>query len=111
VLKSTDSTQTTLTRLHRDIQTLSGKAILFDGNEVKWSANKIAPFETRDSLKLQKNNVMPTTFPNVAYGNIILPKLTIPRYGQMRKEGIMKKQTFKNGKIAAIGKIFLMHLL
>jgi hypothetical protein len=70
VIKSSDSTQTTFTRLIgyiEDIKTLSGKAILFNGNEVKWSANKTAPFvKPIDSLKVQKNNtVMPTTYPNV----------------------------------------------
>jgi hypothetical protein len=73
VIKSSDSTQTTFTRLIgyiEDIKTLSGKAILFNGNEVKWSANKTAPFvKPIDSLKVQKNNtVMPTTYPNVAFG-------------------------------------------
>jgi hypothetical protein len=73
VIKSSDSTQTTFTRLIgyiEDIKTLSEKAILFNGNEVKWSANKTAPFvKPIDSLKVQKNNtVMPTTYPNVAFG-------------------------------------------
>jgi ABC-type phosphate transport system ATPase subunit len=101
VIKSSDSTQTTFTRLIgyiEDIKTLSGKAILFNGNEVKWSANKTAPFvKPIDSLKVQKNNtVMPTTYPNVAFGtqNNQLRKryyLRMLRYGQMRKK---EEQTF-----------------
>jgi ABC-type histidine transport system ATPase subunit len=72
VIKSSDSTQTTFTRLIgyiEDIKTLSGKAILFNGNEVVVN-NKTAPFvKPIDSLKVQKNNtVMPTTYPNVAFG-------------------------------------------
>jgi imidazolonepropionase-like amidohydrolase len=116
VIKSADSTQTTFTRLIgyvTDAQMLSGKAILFNGEEVKWSANKTAAFVTPvDSLKLQKNNViMPTTFPNVAFGNV--KKLTAETLlfknatvWTNEKEGIIEETDvlIKNGKIAAIGK-------
>lgn len=116
VLKSADSTQTTFTRLIGyidDLQVLSGKAVLFNGNEVKWSANKIAPFvKPVDSLKIQKNNIiMPTTFPNVAYGNskkltaetLLFKNATV---WTNEKEGIIEETDVlvKNGKIAAIGK-------
>ena len=116
VIKSADSTQTTFTRLIgyvADAQLLSGKAILFNGEEVKWSANKTAAFVMPiDSLKLQKNNVvMATTFPNVAFGNI--KKLTAETLlfknatvWTNEKEGIIEETDVlvKNGKIAAIGK-------
>jgi imidazolonepropionase-like amidohydrolase len=116
VLKSTDSTQTTFTRLIgyiEDVQTLSGKAILFNGNEVKWSANKTAPFvKPLDSLKLQQNNIiMPTTYPNVAFGNakqltaetLLFKNATV---WTNEKEGILEETDVlvKNGKISAIGK-------
>jgi imidazolonepropionase-like amidohydrolase len=116
VIKSADSTQTTFTRLIgyvTDAQMLSGKAILFNGEEVKWSANKTAAFVMPiDSLKLQKNNViMPTTFPNVAFGNakkltaetLLFKNATV---WTNEKEGIIEETDVlvKNGKIAAIGK-------
>ena len=116
VIKSADSTQTTFTRLIgyvADAQLLSGKAILFNGEEVKWSANKTAAFVMPiDSLKLQKNNViMPTTFPNVAFGNakkltaetLLFKNATV---WTNEKEGIIEETDVlvKNGKIAAIGK-------
>jgi hypothetical protein len=43
VIKSSDSTQTTFTRLIGYIETLKrlGKAILFNGNEVKWSIKQL----------------------------------------------------------------------
>jgi imidazolonepropionase-like amidohydrolase len=116
VIKSSDSTQTTFTRLIgyiEDIKTLSGKAILFNGNEVKWSANKTALFvKPIDSLKVQKNNtVMPTTYPNVAFGNakkltaetLLFKNATV---WTNEKEGILEETDVlvQNGKISAIGK-------
>jgi ABC-type phosphate transport system ATPase subunit len=101
VIKSSDSTQTTFTRLIgyiEDIKTLSGK-ILFNGNEVKWSANKTAPFvKPIDSLKVQNNTVMPTTYPNVAFGakqstaeTLLFKNATV---WTNEKEVFSKKQTF-----------------
>jgi imidazolonepropionase-like amidohydrolase len=116
VIKSSDSTQTTFTRLIgyiEDIKALSGKAILFNGNEVKWSANKTALFvKPIDSLKVQKNNtVMPTTYPNVAFGNakkltaetLLFKNATV---WTNEKEGILEETDVlvQNGKISAIGK-------
>jgi ABC-type phosphate transport system ATPase subunit len=118
VIKSSDSTQTTFTRLIgyiEDIKTLSGKAILFNGNEVKWSANKTAPFvKPIDSLKVQKNNtVMPTTYPNVAFGTakqstaetLLFKNATV---WTNEKEGILEETDVlvKNGKFLLSVKYF-----
>jgi hypothetical protein len=67
VIKSSDSTQTTFTRLIgyiEDIKTLSGKAILFNGNEVKWSANKTAPFVAHRFTKGAKKQYSDADYPN-----------------------------------------------
>ena len=116
VMKSMDSTKTTFSRLIGyidDIQLLSGKAILFNGNEVKWSAVRTAPFiKPIDSLKLEKNNtIIATTFPNVAYGNSkkLTPQTLLFKNATVwtnEKEGILEETDVlvKNGKIASIGK-------
>ncbi|MBB1195063.1 amidohydrolase [Flavobacterium sp. SOK18b] len=116
VIKPLDSTKTSFTRLIGfidDTQTLSGKAVLFDGKEVKWSAVKTAPFvKTIDSTKVEKNNfVIPRTFPNTAFGNLSKPAAQNILYKNAtvwtnEKEGILTETDVlvKNGKIAAVGK-------
>ena len=116
VIKPIDSTKTSFTRLIgyvEDNQTLSGKAVLFNGNEVKWSAIKTAPFvKAIDSSKIEKNNaIMPTTFPNVAYGNLKKPTTQTLLFKNAtvwtnEKDGILVETDVlvKNGKIASIGK-------
>ncbi|QZK90688.1 amidohydrolase family protein [Flavobacterium sp. CHNK8] len=116
VIKPLDSTKTSFTRLIGfidDTQTLSGKAVLFDGKEVKWSAVKTAPFvKTIDSTKVEKNNfVIPRTFPNTAFGNLSKPAAQTILYKNAtvwtnEKEGILTETDVlvKNGKIAAVGK-------
>ena len=80
---------------------------------MKWSANKTALFvKPIDSLKVQKNNtVMPTTYPNVAFGNakkltaetLLFKNATV---WTNEKEGILEETDVlvQNGKISAIGK-------
>ena len=116
VIKPNDSTKTSFTRLIgyiENVQNLSGKAVLFNGTEVNWSAVQTAPFiKAMDSAKVEKNNrIMPITFPNVAYGNlkkletqtILFKNATV---WTNEKEGILEQTDVlvKNGKIAAIGK-------
>jgi len=116
IIKPNDSTKTNFTRLIgyiTDTANLSGKAVLFNGSEVKWSALRTAPFVKEiDSSKADKNNViMATTFPNVAYGNskkleaetLLFKNATV---WTNEKEGILEETDVlvKNGKIAAIGK-------
>jgi imidazolonepropionase-like amidohydrolase len=116
VIKPNDSTKTSFTRLIgyiENTENLSGKAVLFNGSEVKWSAVKTAPFaKAIDSSKADKNNViMATTFPNVAYGNNkkLEPETLLFKNATVwtnEKDGILDETDVlvKNGKIAAIGK-------
>jgi cytosine/adenosine deaminase-related metal-dependent hydrolase len=66
---------------------------------------------------VQKNNtVMPTTYPNVAFGTAKQSTakryyLRMLRYGQMRRILEETDVLVKNGKISAIGKIFQTLLL
>jgi imidazolonepropionase-like amidohydrolase len=116
VIKPNDSTKTSFTRLigyAENTEKLSGKAVLFNGSEVKWFAVKTAPFtKAIDSSKAVANNlIMATTFPNVAYGNskklesetLLFKNATV---WTNEKEGILEETDVlvKNGKIAAIGK-------
>ena len=116
VIKSNDTTKTTFTRLIGYIdntENLLGKAILPDGTETKWSAVKTSPFvKTVEAIKTEDQfKIMPTTFPNVAYGNtkkleaqtMLFKNATV---WTNEKEGILQETDvlIKNGKIAAIGK-------
>ena len=116
IIKPNDSTKTSFTRLIgyiTDPANLSGKAVLFDGSEGKWSALRTAPFVKEiDSSKVDKNNViMAITFPNVAYGNskkleaetLLFKNATV---WTNEKEGILEETDvlIKNGKIAEVGK-------
>ncbi len=115
LVKSKDTIKTSFTRLTgfiENTQTLSGKAILPNGTEIKWSATKTSPFvAVIDSSKVEKPNVIPVTFPNIAFGNtqkpaqqnILFKNATV---WTNEKEGILQETDVlvKNGKIAAIGK-------
>jgi imidazolonepropionase-like amidohydrolase len=116
IINPKDSSKTNfirLTGLVEDLKNLSGKAVLYNGKEVKWSALKTAPFkEEIDSTAFQKANVIiPVTYPNIAYGNaqklvqetLLFKNATV---WTNEKEGILKNTDVlvKNGKIATIGK-------
>jgi len=115
LVKSKDSVNLSFTRLMgfiENTQNLSGKAILPNGNEVKWSATKTSPFVVvKDTAKVEKPNVIPVTFPNIGFGNtkkptqetIVFKNATV---WTNEKEGILQETDVlvKNGKIAAIGK-------
>ena len=115
LVKSKDSVNLSFTRLMgfiENTQNLSGKAILPNGNEVQWSATKTSPFVVvKDTAKVEKPNVIPVTFPNIAFGNtkkptqetIVFKNATV---WTNEKEGILQETDVlvKNGKIAAIGK-------
>jgi imidazolonepropionase-like amidohydrolase len=96
-----------------NLQNLSGKAILTNGNEVKWSAVKTAPFViVKDTTKADKpNKIIPVTFPNIAFGNTQKPTQQTLLFKNAtvwtnEVEGILEDTDVlvKNGKIAAIGK-------
>ena len=115
-VKSNDTINIGFSRLSgyvENIQNLSGKAILTNGNEVKWSAIKTAPFLiVKDTTKLEKPNlILPVTFPNIAFGNTQKPKQQTLLFKNAtvwtnEMEGILENTDVlvKNGKIAAIGK-------
>ncbi|MCF8320531.1 MAG: amidohydrolase family protein [Flavobacterium sp.] len=96
-----------------NLQNLSGKAILTNGNEVKWSAVKTTPFViVKDTTKADKpNKIIPVTFPNIAFGNSQKPSQQTLLFKNAtvwtnEVEGILEDTDVlvKNGKIAAIGK-------
>ncbi|MDI1255344.1 MAG: amidohydrolase family protein [Flavobacterium sp.] len=116
VLKPQDTTGTKFIRFSGYIENtekLYGKAVLFDGNEVNWSAVKISPFVTEiDSSEAPKPRyVLPVTFPNEPFGSTVkLAQQTMlfknATVWTNEKEGILEATDVlvKNGKIAAIGK-------
>lgn len=116
VVKPLDSTKTNFTRLIGYVDNtdnLSGKAVLFDGSELKWAAVKTAAFaKAIDSSKVEKGPaIMPVTYPNNAYGNTKKLTATTLLFKNAtvwtnEKEGILEETDVlvKNGKIAAVGK-------
>lgn len=116
IVNPKDSSKTNfirLTGLIEDLKNLSGKAVFYNGKEVKWSALKTAPFvQEIDSSAFQKPNaVIPVTYPNIAFGNTQKPTQETLLFKNAtvwtnEKEGILKNTDVlvKNGKIAAIGK-------
>ncbi|WP_291101161.1 amidohydrolase family protein [Flavobacterium sp. UBA5153] len=114
-IKSKDTLNGGFTRLTgfiENTQSLSGKAVLSNGNEVKWSAIKTSPFVVKDSIKAEKlNEIIPVTFPNIAFGNAQKPTQQTLLFKNAtvwtnEKEGILQETDvlIKNGKIAIIGK-------
>lgn len=115
IVQTKDTTKTNFNRLTAYIdnsQNISGKAILFDGRESTWTAVKTAPFiKEIDSSKIEKNTkVLPTTYPNIAFGDLQKAKQETLLFKNAtvwtnEKEGILKQTDvlIKNGKIAAIG--------
>ena len=115
LVKSKDTIKASFSRLTgfvENTQNLSGKAILPNGTEVKWSAVKTSPYAAViDSTKVEKPNVIPVTFPNIAFGNAQKPTQQTLLFKNTtvwtnEKEGILQETDVlvKNGKIAAIGK-------
>ncbi|WP_310557111.1 amidohydrolase family protein [Flavobacterium sp.] len=116
LVKSTDTIKSNFTRLSGFIENsekLSGKAVLFNGNEMEWNAKKTAPFVmVKDTSKVEKpNKIFPVTFPNRAYGsNTKLSQETIlfknATVWTNEKEGILQETDVlvKNGKIVSVGK-------
>ena len=102
-----------LTGYIENTKNLSGKAVLFNGNEVNWSAIKTSDFKiVKDSANAEKTNkISPITFPNLAYGNLQKPVQQTLLFKNAtvwtnEKDGILETTDVlvKNGKIAAIGK-------
>ena len=116
LVKSKDTINANFTRLTgfvENTQNLSGKAVLANGTEVKWSATKTSPFVVvKDTTKPAKlNPVFPVTFPNIGFGNVEKPVQQTLLFKNAtvwtnEKEGILQETDvlIKNGKIATIGK-------
>ncbi|MFO8147587.1 MAG: amidohydrolase family protein [Gillisia sp.] len=117
-LSSADSTKTEFTRLQAKVTSksdeFSGKAILNNGSETTFSAVK-AKQEDDDSAKKEKEakvyELLPVTFPNMAYGNTSLPKQENMLFKNATvwtntDKGILENTDvlISNGKISAIGK-------
>lgn len=115
-LKTSDTINKLSTRLSAYLESedkFSGRAVLFDGTETKWSAKRSAPFVVvKDSTKIEKQlKLFPITYPNISYGNLKKPVATTVLFKNAtvwtnEKEGVLKQTDVlvKNGKIAAIGK-------
>ncbi len=95
----------------------SGKAILPNGSETTFTAKK-KPKDTSDkkedkkpSDKKEKHEVLPITYPNIAYGSTQLPKSENIVFKNAtvwtnESDGVLTETDVlvKNGKIAAVGK-------
>ncbi|WP_395053069.1 amidohydrolase family protein [Flavobacterium sp.] len=116
MVTSKDTINPTISRLSGLIENtdlISGKAVLFNGKEVKWFAKKTSPLEVKkDSAKIEKpNRIFPVTYPNLPYGNsqklvqqtLLFKNATV---WTNEKEGILETTDVlvKNGKIVSIGK-------
>lgn len=116
LVKSNDSIKSNFSRLNAYVEkegTISGKAVLFNGTETNWKAQKTSPYIiVKDTIKPEKlYPISPVTFPNMAYGyskkptqqTILFKNATV---WTNEKEGILETTDVlvKNGKIDAIGK-------
>jgi imidazolonepropionase-like amidohydrolase len=116
LIKSADTIKSNFTRLTGFIEkpeSLSGKAVFANGDELVWTALKTSAFvAVQDTVKAEKPNpVLPTTYPNVAFGDtkkltaqtLLFKNATV---WTNEKEGILAETDvlIKNGKIAAVGK-------
>jgi imidazolonepropionase-like amidohydrolase len=116
LIKPADSIKSNYTRLTGFVEkpeSLSGKAVLSNGNELVWTAVKTSAFvAVKDSAKAEKPNpIIPTTYPNVAFGDskkltaqtLLFKNATV---WTNEKEGILTETDvlIKDGKIAAVGK-------
>ncbi|HET8753645.1 MAG TPA: amidohydrolase family protein [Salinimicrobium sp.] len=118
LLSSPDTTKTEYIRLVSKIQdpeAFSGKAILADGSESSFTATRTSIAEEDDEKEESKNDkfpeVLPVTFPNMAYGFKELPEQEDLLFRNAtvwtnEEAGIVENTDVlvKDGKIAAIGK-------
>lgn len=96
-----------------DSDNIKGKLILPNGAESNFSATKTKGFEAKETKKEDKDipEVMPLTYPNLAYGNASLPKAKDILFKNAtvwtsEATGILENTDVlvKNGKISKIGK-------
>lgn len=94
--------------------TLKGKGVLADGQEIEWTAIKTAPFEEKKKEKEETKELpelIPVTYPNKAYGFKELPKQQTLLFKNAtvwtnEDAGILEQTDVlvKNGKIVQVGK-------
>jgi imidazolonepropionase-like amidohydrolase len=116
LIKPADTIKANFTRLTGFIEkpeSLSGKAVFANGDELIWTALKTSAFvAVKDTVKPEKPNpLIPTTYPNVAFGDtkkltaqtLLFKNATV---WTNEKEGVLTQTDvlIKNGKIAAVGK-------
>jgi len=99
-----------------DSDDLSGRLILPNGNETSFRARKTGASEEKESEEEKskeesKPEVMPVTYPNIAFGNTSLPKAEDILFKNAtvwtgEEAGILEETDvlIKNGKISRIGK-------
>ena len=117
LLSSPDTTKTEYTRLIAKIpeeaKSFSGKAILPNGAESSFTAVQTAPAseEKEKDKKDDTHEVLPVTFPNMAYGFKNLPKQQDMLFKNAtvwtnEEQGIVENMDVlvKDGKIAKVGK-------
>ncbi|MFD2516840.1 amidohydrolase family protein [Salinimicrobium flavum] len=118
LLSAPDTTKTEYTRLSAKIQeeakTFSGKAVLGDGTETTFTATRTSDASAekdKDAKKKEVHEVLPVTFPNMAYGFESLPKQQDILFRNAtvwtnEDAGIIENTDVlvRKGKIAAIGK-------
>ncbi|WP_300437187.1 amidohydrolase family protein [Christiangramia sp.] len=118
LLSSPDTTKTEFIRLVANVpepnKTISGKAILPNGNETSFQATKKTGSEKDKKEKDKKEdklpNIMPVTYPNIAYGfkekpkqeNVLFKNATV---WTSEEEGVLENTDVlvKNGEIVRIG--------
>ncbi|UZH54716.1 amidohydrolase family protein [Salinimicrobium tongyeongense] len=116
LLSSPDTTKAEYTRLSARIsgnaKNFSGKAILGDGTPTTFTATRTAEAsENKDKNSEEYPEVLPVTYPNMAFGFESLPKQQDVLFKNAtvwtnEAEGIIENSDVlvKNGKIAAVGK-------
>jgi len=99
-----------------DINYLKGNGVDFEGNSISWSATAYksdlkSKSESKKSKKAEFYKPVPVTYPNIAYGNIYLPRQKDVLFKNAtvwtnETDGILKNTDVLviNGKISLIGK-------
>ncbi|MFH7014722.1 amidohydrolase family protein [Flavobacterium sp. FlaQc-47] len=116
LIKPADTIKSNYSRLTGFVEkpeSLSGKAVLSNGDELVWNAVRTSEFvAVKDTSKVEKPNpIIPTKYPNVAFGDskkltaqtLLFKNATV---WTNEKEGVLTETDvlIKNGKIAAVGK-------
>jgi imidazolonepropionase-like amidohydrolase len=116
LISSADTTSTQFTRLVAQVptpaETISGKAILPTGGETSFTATKTGgPEDSKKEEDKKVADVVPVTFPNMAYGYSEMPKQENILFRNATvwtntNDGILEETDvlISNGKISRVGK-------